>query len=98
MPPASAESGAIITPAVASERTWRADLELLEGYHGRLLAAIARTSDTGLRRRRARNRRTIAQELMGMALHDTYHAGQIRLIAKLGERRPRAKTSPKRAV
>jgi uncharacterized damage-inducible protein DinB len=69
--------------AVKTEAAWRADLALLDEYHARLLSAVARARDAALRRRRGRNRRTIAQELLGMALHDTYHAGQIRLITRL---------------
>jgi uncharacterized damage-inducible protein DinB len=72
-----------VLPKDQSEQAWRADRALLDDYHSRLLAAVANASDAALRRRRARNRRTIAQELLGLALHDTYHAGQIRLLTKL---------------
>jgi uncharacterized damage-inducible protein DinB len=77
-------------PAVRTERAWRADLALLDEYHARLLKAVADASDAALRRKRGRNRRTIAQELIGLALHDTYHAGQIRLIARMGRTGRRA--------
>lgn len=72
-----------VLPKDQSEQAWQADLALLDAYHAQLLEAIASASDAALRRRRARNRRTIAQELLGLALHDTYHAGQIRLLTKL---------------
>jgi uncharacterized damage-inducible protein DinB len=76
-----------VLPKDRSERAWQADLALLDAYHAQLLAAVTNASDAALHRHRARNRRTIAHELLGLALHDTYHAGQIRLLTKLGRGR-----------
>ena len=71
-------------PAAPTAAAWRADLELLADYHHRLLAAVARASQARLNAVRAGQRRTIAHELLGIAVHDAYHAGQIRLLARLG--------------
>jgi hypothetical protein len=52
-----------------------------------LIAAVRRAPPSRLARVRAGQRRTLAHELLGVALHDAYHAGQIKLIAS--ERSPR---------
>lgn len=72
-----------LLPETRDEEAWRADLALLEECHARLLDALARTSPDALGRMRHGKDRTIGLELLGLALHDAYHAGQIRLLAKL---------------
>ena len=76
-----------IAPAEPTEAAWRGDLALLRTYQERLLQAVGQASEAQLRRRRAGQRRTIADELIGVAVHDAYHAGQIRLIALMKSRR-----------
>ena len=71
-------------PAAPTEAAWRADLELLAEYQARLLAALERATEARLRVVRPSQRHTIGQELLGLALHDAYHAGQIRLLVRLG--------------
>jgi hypothetical protein len=59
-----------------SEAAWRADLNLLRGEHRLLVEAVRRFIRT----------RPPAKELRilyGVAFHDIYHAGQIRLLRKL---------------
>ncbi|MBX6363285.1 MAG: DinB family protein [Gemmatimonadetes bacterium] len=73
-------------PERPTAAAWREDRALLEGLQERLLEAVARVPAERLATRRARQRRTIAHELLGVALHDTYHAGQIRLLVRLRER------------
>ena len=65
--------------ANASEAAWRADKELLEREHRALRAAIEKVLDT------ARGERFLRQ-IYGVALHDVYHAGQIRLLRRLMSR------------
>jgi DinB family protein len=65
-----------LTPA-----TWRADLKLLDDYQTMLIASVQRAPAARLARVRSGQRRTLAHELLGGALHDAYHAGQIKLIA-----------------
>jgi hypothetical protein len=60
-------------PSPATEEAWVADLELLRREHVLLREAAARA---GLDARRERL-------VYGAALHDTYHAGQIRLVRRL---------------
>lgn len=64
-----------------SEAAWRAELRLLEQYHRQLVDAIRVATDAQLARVPSPGDQTLAQQLLGMAIHDAYHAGQIRLIA-----------------
>jgi DinB family protein len=60
----------------ATEAAWRADLALLEREHKALETAIRRVLKTP----RARK---LLPSLYGVAFHDIYHAGQIRLLRRL---------------
>jgi hypothetical protein len=60
----------------ATEAAWRSDLELLEREHRALEAAIRRVLKTP----RAKK---LLPALYGVAFHDIYHAGQIRLLRRL---------------
>jgi hypothetical protein len=60
----------------ATEAAWRADLELLEREHRALEAAMRRVLKTP----RAKK---LLPSLCGVAFHDIYHAGQIRLLRRL---------------
>jgi DinB superfamily len=60
----------------ANEAAWRADKELLEREHRALRAAIETVLET------PRGTKYLRQ-IYGVALHDVYHAGQIRLLRRL---------------
>jgi len=62
-----------------NEAAWSADKELLEREHQALLATAAKLLRT------ARAAKFVPQ-LYGIAYHDIYHAGQIRLLRRLMER------------
>jgi hypothetical protein len=64
----------------ATESAWRADRDLLEREH-RALAAAVRKSAKSPRARR------IVRGIYGVAFHDVYHAGQIRLLRRLMQKR-----------
>lgn len=70
------------TPA-PSLSNWKDDLALLESSHERLVSAVAEATPAALARRRAGKRHDFGEEVLGVALHDTYHAGQISLLRKL---------------
>lgn len=70
------------TPA-PSDAAWQEDLGLLESSHEKLVSAVAAATPAALARRRAGKRHDFGQEVLGIALHDTYHAGQITLLRKL---------------
>jgi hypothetical protein len=60
----------------ATEAAWRADLALLESEHLALREAIRRVLKTP----RAKK---LLPALYGVAFHDIYHAGQIRLLRRM---------------
>lgn len=60
----------------ANEAAWRADKELLEREHRALRVVIEKVLDTP---RGAK----LLRHIYGVALHDVYHAGQIRLLRRL---------------
>jgi DinB superfamily len=66
-------------PGKSKEAAWRADKELLEREHRALRSAISKVLPTP---RSAKLRR----QLYGVAFHDVYHAGQIRLLRRLMKR------------
>jgi hypothetical protein len=59
-----------------NEAAWRADKQLLDREHRALRAAIVKVLAT------SRGTKLLRQ-LYGVALHDVYHAGQIRLLRRL---------------
>lgn len=63
-------------PISPTEKAWRADRALLEQEHKKLRQAVANLGHTGLR--------GVSWDLVfGVAFHDVYHAGQIRLLRRL---------------
>lgn len=60
----------------AAETDWRKDVALLEREHGRLELAVRSVLKTP----RAKK---LLPSLYGVAFHDVYHAGQIRLLRRL---------------
>jgi hypothetical protein len=63
-------------PVEISERAWRADLALLEAEHQMLRDALVDYLA-------GKTRRVSTRLLYGVAFHDVYHAGQIRLLRTL---------------
>lgn len=63
----------------ATEAAWSADKKLLEREHRAMCATIAKALRT------PRSAKFLRQ-LYGVAFHDVYHAGQIRLLRRLQER------------
>lgn len=60
----------------ATEASWRADRELLENEHRALAAAVRKLARAPLPKKLLRG-------IYGVAFHDVYHAGQIRLLRRL---------------
>ena len=59
-----------------NEKAWRADKELLEREHIALRKSISRASS-------ALKAANLRKSFYGIAFHDVYHAGQIRLLRRL---------------
>ena len=70
-------------PKPANETAWRADQILLAEWHGALIEVVSRMTRERLRAKRLQSRFTLGQEVHGLALHDVYHAGQVRLVRRL---------------
>jgi hypothetical protein len=60
----------------ATEPAWKADKEILESEHERLRETVRKTLKRGGGEKAARL-------IYGVAFHDIYHAGQIRLLRRL---------------
>lgn len=77
-----------LSPAEA-EKLWRRDLAVLAKMHKELRMASEGLNEPDLERSTRGNRQTALQNIMGIAMHDVYHAGQIQLLKKLYEARKR---------
>jgi uncharacterized damage-inducible protein DinB len=75
-------------PVERDAAAWRADRDLLDETHGALLATVDALDPADLDRSPRGGKRTRATHLRGIACHDVYHAGQIRLARRLRERVP----------
>jgi hypothetical protein len=68
-------------PARPGPAAWKADLGLLEEEHRRLRSAVEALPAARLTQRLGRS--SPARLIYGVAAHDAYHAGQIRLLVRL---------------
>lgn len=69
----------------SSPAAWKADVALLRQTHAALRAVAASLPVSALDRPGAGQKRTRLANLLGIAQHDVYHAGQIRLLRRLAE-------------
>lgn len=68
-------------PVELSEKAWKVDLQLLDACHARLREAIEGLDPARLDQKLTKW--TVRDTIVGAALHDTYHGGQIQLIKRL---------------
>lgn len=69
---------------------WKADLQLLRDWHGRLAAAVEAFPPENLPCPVGSGEFTFVQLIGGAAAHDLYHAGQIQLLKRMyADRQPR---------
>jgi uncharacterized damage-inducible protein DinB len=68
-------------PTPPGATAWRADLALLDEQHRLLREAVSRFPASRIGERLGRS--TAARLIYGIAAHDLYHAGQVRLLIKL---------------
>ena len=64
-----------------NDAAWQNDLQLLDEYHAKLIDAVTAATPAQLARVPSRGDQSIEQQLIGLAVHDGYHAGQIRQLA-----------------
>jgi uncharacterized damage-inducible protein DinB len=75
-------------PERPDERSWNADVALLRAEHERLVQAASAVDQALLSRRPPSSRRwTYGELVVGIALHDAYHTGQIQLLKRLWQER-----------
>jgi uncharacterized damage-inducible protein DinB len=75
-------------PTRADEALWQADRALLAEEHRLLNAVIADFDHRHLDRIPGGGKRwTYGETLIGIAMHDAYHTGQIQLLKRLGKSR-----------
>jgi DinB superfamily len=66
-------------PGKATAAAWRAERELLESERRQLMEAVRKIVGTQQAKR-------LSRMIYGVAFHDVYHAGQIRLLRRLMEK------------
>lgn len=66
-----------------AERKWKRDLALLEKTHRELRVTIANLKEAEIEGRCRGSRQTVKQNVVGIAMHDVYHAGQIQMLRRL---------------
>ncbi|MFQ5424683.1 MAG: DinB family protein [Phycisphaerae bacterium] len=69
-------------PADLTRSTWRGYVDLLDAEHAALRAAIAALPRARLHKTSAGSKVSNATLIRGIALHDVYHAGQVRLLKR----------------
>ncbi len=75
-------------PARPDERSWAADVALLREEHERLVRAAGAVNPALLFRRPPSSRRwTYGELIVGIAMHDAYHTGQVQLVKRLWRER-----------
>ncbi len=72
-------------PMTLTEDAWAADLALLESLHRRLVAGVSGPARRLLPAVRPGRSLTIGMEVLGVATHDAYHAGQMNMIWRMLE-------------
>lgn len=68
---------------VALDKDWDETVALLDDQHRQLCAAVAAFSPSRLRKHASPRGWTYFDSIVGIASHDLYHAGQIRLLRRL---------------
>lgn len=75
-------------PLPADASAWARDVALLRAEHDRLVEAVATLNERQLGRVPPEGRRwTYGELVLGIAMHDAYHTGQIQLLKRLWQER-----------
>jgi hypothetical protein len=74
--------GSKLTNGEAANR-WKSDLGLLARTHEELCIAVRDIKEQDLMRSMRGNRQTAIRNVVGIAMHDVYHAGQIQMLRRL---------------
>lgn len=71
------------SPEVADAKAWRQDLKLLDLMHREFCEALKEVRERDLNRPARGSKQSNLEIIMGVATHDLYHAGQIRILRRL---------------
>jgi uncharacterized damage-inducible protein DinB len=71
------------SPNTLSETDWRKQKKLLNNLHEELYMLILDLNKSEFKNKPGNEKQKIDRLLIGIAMHDVYHAGQIQLIKKL---------------
>ena len=72
-----------VSPESADAKVWRQDLNLLDHMHREFRKALDQARDRDLNRPARGSKQSNLEIIMGVATHDLYHAGQIRMLRRL---------------
>jgi DinB superfamily len=70
-------------PVILTEKAWRDDVRLIGDEHRKLIAVIQHHVPGILSKASPVQRKAVIRMLYGIAFHDVYHAGQIRLLRRI---------------
>ncbi len=70
-------------PDVEHSKAWRADVDLLEGFHRSMRSAIAGITTSELGKNPSGSKWTNLQTISGISSHDAYRPGEIQLLKRL---------------
>ncbi len=71
------------SPEVVDPRAWRQDLNLLDLMHREFCQALDGVRERDLNKPARGSKQSNLEIIMGVATHDLYHAGQIRILRRL---------------
>lgn len=71
------------SPNTLTENEWKKVKKILNEFHEKLYNLILDLDSKEIKGRPAKEKQKINRLLIGIAMHDVYHAGQIQLIKKL---------------
>jgi uncharacterized damage-inducible protein DinB len=73
-----------VRPGPRQGHSWKDDVALLDEEHRLLRATVASLTDRDCARKPRGSSASVLRLVAGVAAHDLYHAGQIRLLKRLG--------------
>ncbi|MFZ0454796.1 MAG: DinB family protein [Ignavibacteriaceae bacterium] len=71
------------SPDTLTENEWKKIRNILNEFHHQLYNLILHLDSREIKSRSEKDKQKISRLLVGIAMHDVYHAGQIQLIKKL---------------
>lgn len=73
------------SPPSLNENEWKKVKNILNEFHDELYKLILNLNSKEIKERSEKDKQKISRLLIGIAMHDVYHAGQIQLIKKINK-------------